>query len=84
MIAPFTDDDHRSHPPAPPPQSLCAAVTQSVFNDGPTVLVVGDVKQQFLGFMRFLRFGKQTLGYVVFGWSCLRVDGLRLRYMVFF
>ena len=40
-----------THPP--PPQSLCAAVTQSVFSDGPTVLVVGDVKQHFLGFMRF-------------------------------
>ena len=40
-----------THPP--PPQSLCAAVTQSVFNDGRTVLVVGDVKQHFSGFMRF-------------------------------
>ena len=37
----------------PPPQSLCAAVTHSVFNDGPTVSVLGDVIQHFLGFMRF-------------------------------
>ena len=43
-----------THPP--PPQSLCAAVVPDVLNDGIYVSVVGDVKQDFSGLMRFSDF----------------------------
>ena len=67
-----------------PPQSLCAAVVPAVFNNGLTVSVVGDVKQDFPGFMRFSKSKQQILSYVMFSWSCLRVHGSWLLHVVLF
>ena len=39
-------------------------------------------KHRFLGLVRFLRFSQHISSYVVFGWSCLRVDGARLMRLV--